>query len=74
MTFVGRQCNDSGLPRQEFDELQAGERLPYYPDFDHFDTAGDASINERNYIGDKEFEGQPRRIEGATIEGLRNLS
>lgn len=66
--------NDSDMGRAEFDEKQAGERVPYYPEFENLDSSFSVGINQHNYIGPKDHVPEPRRIEGATIRGLRNLS
>ena len=43
--------DSSRQPRAPFDESQAGERVPYYPEFDSLDSSFSVGINQRNYLG-----------------------
>ena len=60
------------MGRAEFDEKQAGERVPYYPEFENLDSSFSVGINQRNYIGPEDHVPAPRKIEGATPKGIRN--
>jgi len=71
---MAKDSKGSDMGRAEFDEQQAGEHVPYYPEFENLDSSFSVSINQHNYIGPKDHVPEPRRIERATIKGLRNLS